>query len=225
MKFLIKFKTILLLLFFIPHLLDAQQGITVSYSETKVALHVDSIKRSFGNKKKIPAEFTTAFYTAISHYDELKSVRIKIKSSKIKTTMAARPTFLSSFRKAKNRRYVIFVNPKSKNGAPLYSEFTFNARVGIIGHELAHILHYTQTGFFRLASEGINYRKKDFKSTYEKATDSITIAHGLGWQVYDFTSQLHAKDNLPESYRNFKLNIYYSPREILGLMSEMGYTF
>ena len=220
-----KIKAILLGLFFLPQWADAQAKIEMNLDAAKSAKKLDSIALVYGNKKSVDSIYRLAFYTAISYYEELKSIRIKFKEKKIKTTMAARPTFFSSFRSKKKRKYVIFVNTKANGGVPLYSEFTFNAKVGIIGHELAHILHYTKTGFFGLIGEGMRYGNEEYKSRYEKATDSSTIAKGLGWQVYDFNSQLHANPNLSESYKKYKLSIYYSPRELLGIMGNLGYEF
>lgn len=204
---------------------SAQMKPQQKFKETELLLQKDSLVQVFGKNKKIPEEYLPAFYAAVQYYPELQNTRIKFKSKNLKSTMAARPAFGSMLRSKKNRKYVVYVNTKTNNGNPLYSDFTFNAKVGLIGHELAHIFHYTETGFFPLVKEGIKYRKESYKATYERATDSITIVRGLGWQVYDFTSQLHALPSVPDWYKAYKLRVYFSPKAVLALMSDLGYEF
>lgn len=219
MKYLSAF---ILLLFY--HLGFAQVKFApISFKEREYSLYSDSLHKKYSNKKKITSDCELQTLIALSYYPELENTKIKFKHKKIKSTAQARPTILSSFRNKKKRKYLIILNKNEKHDAPLYSEFTFNAKIGLIGHELAHISKFTKTGFFKLISEGIKYRKKEFKSSFEKDTDKRTIEHGLGWQVYDFASQLHANPGVPDSYKEYKLNMYYSSREIYDIMQDLGY--
>lgn len=200
-----------------------QKHAPMTLREKEYVKHADSLEKKYGNKKKITGDIQLASLIALSYYPELENTKIKFKYKKIKSTAQARPTVLSCLRNKKKRKYLIILNKNEKHDAPLYSEFTFNAKVGLIGHELAHISKFTKTGFFALISEGIKYRKEDFKSVFEKDTDKRTIEHGLGWQIYDFTSQLQSNPSVPDSYKEKKLKLYSSSREIYDIMQGLGY--
>lgn len=195
----------------------------ISLKDKEYILYTDSLQKKYSQKKKITSDCQLQALIALSYFPELENTKIKFKHKKIKSTAQARPTLLSSFRNKKKRKYLIILNKNEKHDAPLYSEFTFNAKVGLIGHELAHISKFTETGFFKLISEGIKYRKKEFKSSFEKDTDKRTIEHGLGWQIYDFSSQLQAKPDVPDSYKEYKQKMYFTSHQIYDLMQELGY--
>ena len=62
-----------------------------------------------------------------------------------------------------------------------------NAKVGLLGHELAHIECYEEKSNFDLLVTGLKYLLSEkFKHEFEIDTDKRTIDHGLGWQLYDF---------------------------------------
>jgi len=195
----------------------------MSLKEKEYSLYTDSLEKKYSHKKKITSDCHLQSLIALSYFPELENTRIKFKQKKIKSTAQARPTILSSFRNKKKRKYLIILNKNEQHDAPLYGEFTFNAKVGLIGHELAHISKFTETGFFKLLKDGIKYRKKEFKSSFEKDTDKRTIEHGLGWQIYDFSSQLQAKPDVPESYKEYKQKMYFTSYQIYDLMQELGY--
>jgi len=182
----------------------------------------DSMNALYGKNKYIPEKFYNAFYTALSAYPELMPCRIHIVEKKIKSTMAARPGFGSAmFRSATNRRYKIFVNVFPKANAPLFDEFSLNAQIGIFAHELAHFLHYLDIGRGGLLRDAVNYGNADFKSDFERATDSVAIARGFGWQCYDFAMQLSNNPRVPDQYKESKKKFYLSPEEIFLLMQQI----
>lgn len=182
----------------------------------------DSMSALYGKNKNIPEKFHNAFYTALSAYPELMPCRIEIVEKKIKSTMAARPGFGSAiFRKAAKRRYKIFVNAYPHAHAPLYNEFSLNAQIGIFAHELAHFLHYLEIGRGGLLRDAVKYGNADFKSEFERATDSVAIARGFGWQCYDFAIQLRNNPRVPEQYKESKKKFYLSPEEIFLFIQQM----
>ena len=61
------------------------------------------------------------------------------------------------------------------------------------------------------------YRKK-----LERKVDEITIAHGLGHQVMEFSSYVLNESNVSEKYKKYKRKIYYKPKQLNTLMS--GYS-
>jgi hypothetical protein len=223
LKFYCRAGSLCVLLFFSIFPLKAIDHAPISVYRPEVEKMIDSLENKFGKRKNVTEEFRLAFYYAISYYPELINTRIIFREKKLATTMAARPTALSIIRTRKHRTYCIYINSNENHPSPVLSEFTFNAQIGIIGHELAHILHYRDERSKHVLHEAINYRKENFKSHFERETDSMTIARGLGWQLYDFTSQLHALKSVPEEYKKYKIKMYMTPAQIFSMMGDFGY--
>ncbi|HRE73064.1 MAG TPA: hypothetical protein PK637_15600 [Flavobacteriales bacterium] len=203
---------------------NASKHAPISVNKKVAAVVADSMQFVFGSNKNVPEKFRLPFYYALQFYPELQSLHISVKEKKISTTMAARPSSGSVvFRFRKKRHYIVFVNSDTKGKAPHYDEFSFNAQIGVFGHELAHFLKYIKQGVFSLMGDALKYRKDSFKSHYECYTDSITIARGLGWQCYDFSTQLQNNQRIDSSYKSRKEELYYTPRKIFALMSDLGY--
>lgn len=214
----------LISVFFLPENTAASRFAPVTVSKPEAQFVADSLQRVYGSNKHIPQKFVLPFYYALSYYPELAALSISIREKKLKSTMAARPAAMRTlFRSRSKRHYIIYVNTDASHASPQYHEFTFNAQIGLFGHELAHFLHYLPMGKFSLIREAIHYRKDDFKGPYERRTDSVTIARGLGWQCYDFASQLQANPDVPDDYKKRKEKLYYSAREIFSLMGDLGY--
>ncbi len=196
--------------------------LTVKAADVK--LMEDSLSMHFGKRKKIPEHLRSEVLYALSYYPELKNVRITFREKKIATTMEARPTIWSAaFRRPHKRHYLLIVNRDSTGTSPLIQAFTFNARVGLIGHELAHLLYYTDTRMRKIVHCARRYKQPEFRSNFEKMTDKITVERGLGWQLYDFSSQVQTSLQIPESYKAFKRKFYLTPLEIYDLMRDNGY--
>ena len=172
------------------------------------------LKAEFCSNKHIPIDFESACVLALSYYPELKGEKIHFIYGKGAYSMAARPAPLSLFGRRKNREYRVFINTASRNKGLLLSELSFNAQVGVIGHELAHILDYTKKSSLRIILDGIGYASKKFRARFEKATDKEAIDRGLGWQVYDFCHKTHKAEKVPEIYKQYKLRIYMTPESI-----------
>ena len=102
---------------------------------------IDSLEQNFGQEKVFVPRYKTASLVALSYYPELKETDIEFVHQKLTTTLAARPRMGSVFKKAGKRRYQIFINNHESCEIPLHAA-PFNAQVGVIGHELAHIVDY-----------------------------------------------------------------------------------
>ncbi|WP_299583181.1 hypothetical protein [uncultured Sunxiuqinia sp.] len=172
---------------------------------------------------KLDASYQEQAQIAISHYPELKGVSIEFVRKNIKTTMASRPTFDFIFRKKKNRRYRIYIDTQVKNGQGLLlSDVPHDAQVGVIGHELAHIVDYENKTTMGVVLTGIGYLFHPLRRKLEHKVDEITIAHGLGHQVKEFSEYVLQDDRVSEKYKKYKRKIYYKPKQLSTLMS--GYS-
>jgi len=181
---------------------------------------LQALKAEFGQNKSLPADFELASLIALSQYPELKDLRIDVVYGKIKTTMEARPAFWSVFRPKAKRRYLVFINSqedKLKKAALV--NVPFNAQVGVLAHEFAHIRMYNTKNVFGLIGIGFSYFvSKTFREKFEKENDRETIARGFGWQMHHFAHYLLNEADISEKYRLYKERIYYTPDELEAII-------
>ncbi|WP_297718025.1 hypothetical protein [uncultured Porphyromonas sp.] len=171
---------------------------------------VDSLVMIYGENKELLDEYIEILITALSYYPELKSTHIIFEYSDEKTTMACRPSrFLFP------RTYKVLIN-KNFDGIP-FDSIPWNASVGIVGHELAHIVDYESLNLFGLIDRLLLYANKQYgKPYFEKSVDLITINRGLGWQLYDWAKYAMYDNNVAsEEYKEFKQRTYLTPEIII----------
>ena len=180
---------------------------------------LDSLKLVFSNNKTVLADYELATYLALSYFPELIDTRIAFKRAKIKTTFNARPTVLSLiFRSKDKRKYIIRVNNQLKDSIINFRTIPFNAKVGLLGHELSHIKDYHQQNFFQVFGRLLSYRNKKSKARFEKEIDQSTIKAGLGWQLYDWSKFVLEESNAKLRYKEFKGEIYLTPNQISNII-------
>lgn len=101
-------------------------------------------------------------------------------------TWATRPSITSLFRSRKDRVYLV-----QKSNHPdmcwLFDQLSYDAQVGIIVHELCHILEYENKSRFEIIGFGYEYQFNDsFKKTVEQRTDRLAKKYGerywLDWK-------------------------------------------
>jgi hypothetical protein len=59
-----------------------------------------------------------------------------------------------------------------------------------------------------------------YQAIYEKEIDSMTVARGLKWQMYDWSYYALFQSKASESYKLFKQKTYLKPKEILEQMQK-----
>jgi hypothetical protein len=94
-------------------------------------------------------------------------------------------------------------------------EVPFNASIGIFAHEFSHFVDYQNRTFGGVLERLWCYTSKKRKAIYEKEIDSMTVARGLKWQMYDWSYYALFQSKASESYKLFKKNTYLKPKEIL----------
>ncbi|WP_338761068.1 hypothetical protein WAF17_14775 [Bernardetia sp. ABR2-2B] len=197
--------------FFNLHCIDSlQQGKTI-----------DSLDLIYGKNKKIPTKYRSAILIALSYYPELIQTPIDFKECTIKTTLNARPTISSlCFKNKSKRNYVVRINNSQKEGMITIDEVPFNARIGIFAHEFSHFVDYQNRTFGGVLERLWAYTSKKRKANYEKEIDSMTVARGLKWQMYDWSYYAIFLSDASESYKSFKKSTYLKPKEILNQIDE-----
>jgi hypothetical protein len=185
------------------------------YSQTQI----DSLKSIYAQNKELPSGFELQALLALSYYPEFINLPIKFVNKDIKTTMACQPDIKLMLKTGK-RAYTIFIDT-DKNGEGIeLSEVPFNAQVGVIGHELAHIIDYENKNTLQLVGTGFGYLFGSYKHHLEHKVDGITIKKGLGWQLREWADFAMNQSSASEQYKAFKKEIYMNPEEIENLISK-----
>ncbi|HNX07925.1 MAG TPA: hypothetical protein PKL96_10100 [Bacteroidales bacterium] len=178
---------------------------------------LDSLKKAYPNCNNIPQDYELAFYTAISHYPELKETNIEMKLKSFNYSMAARPA-KKLLANRKKRIYRIYANIKKDFAGVLPSRLNYNRKTGIIGHELGHVLDYSNKSLCKMIGTGIGYMSGAYRRKLEAKTDIEAIRHGLGWQLYDFNDYLYNYSDANEKYKKKKKKVYMDEKEIKELI-------
>lgn len=171
-------------------------------------------------QKKIIPSLHTEIYTALSYYPELDSTYIEFRYANIKASLNARPKVGSLFRKRSKRKYVIRIKPNTKDSVATIDQVGFNGAVGVLGHELNHIIDYSKRNFWGILGRLFNYGSKKGKRKFEAEIDRMTIKKGLGWQLYDWENYVLNASKATEKYKRYKRSIYYTPEELITLIKQ-----
>ena len=137
---------------------------------------IDSLKE-FGNKKEIPQQFEKPILTALSHFPELKDVHIVFKIKKARTGLATKPDFVGVFQRKDHRTYIITISNETIDTLRplLLQNLTFEQQVGVIGHELSHVVDFNSNNFPQTIGVGIGHISKKYLDKMEFNTDRICI--------------------------------------------------
>ena len=180
----------------------------------------DSLSSDISQSTYLDTAYAPAFYISLAHYPDLYDTEIHFREKKIKTTAATRPSFWSVFKKPDNRSFWIFINNKNKQGKSVYyAELPYNAKIGLVGHELSHILDYSRMSSFEMMRMGIKYVfSSKYRQKLEYHVDQQAIDHGLGCQVFTFSDFIINKSQASPNYINYKRKYYMLPEEIIEYM-------
>jgi len=139
--------------------------------------------------KTIPTSIRAQVLTALSYYPELKELKVVFRLKKRKTPLTSRPRISSIFRRNKNRTYVITISTKSNERLEpiLFQNLPYNAQIGVIGHELGHIVEYNSKRSFQILGLSFKILSPKFVNSFEFNTDRVAIEHGLGYQLKDWS--------------------------------------
>ena len=154
---------------------------------------------------------------ALEFYPELENVNIEFVFARIKTTMAARPSIISLF--SKKRSYCIYINCKTSNHFGIvFNDVPFKAQVGLIAHELGHVFDYENKNIFQIIKTGLLYLTKKYRQQYEQEIDSVTVQHGAGWHLYEYTLFVMNSNLVSNKYKSFIKKYYLQASDIEQLI-------
>ena len=178
---------------------------------------LSGLKNEFGNKKIIPTEIELECLAALSFYPELKNTDIEFRFGNLNFTMISKPKLKSILRGRVQRQYVIIIQKPglSKNNLE-WSELSFNAMVGWIGHELGHVLHYSHKSSGGIMFVGIKYAVPGYRRKMERFTDHLAIQHNLGYALYEGVDYTINSSHASEHYKTNQEKFYLHPEEIIA---------
>lgn len=180
---------------------------------------LDDLQATCPPHVKLAADFELPALVALNYYPELENTRIRFQQKNIKTTMQSVPRADFLFRKKANRVYKISIDNEVRNKKGLLlKDVPFNAQIGVIGHELAHVVDYNSKTKMGIVFFGIGYLFHKNRRQAENRVDEITIEHGLGYQVKDFSDFVLNNAELNERYLKYKRKFYYSPNQLMQVM-------
>lgn len=183
-------------------------------ARASTVVEIDSLNTYPGNKI-IEVGYQKEVLAALLYYPELKNTAITFKSAKIRTTSNARPNIFSLlFSSRSNRSYTIRINNTVTDSVIDYDAVPFDAKIGLIGHELAHIVDYEHKSIGGVVMRLFAYAMEKSKSEFEREIDSLTVNHGLGEQLYDWAHFVLYESEARQKYKIFKQRVYMTPAEI-----------
>src|SRR5690606_31633738 len=115
----------------------------------------------------------------------------------------------------------IYINNDIYKTGMLLNEAPLAAQVGLVGHELAHVLDFKQKSFLELAWWGIQYSFIKQQGGIEKQADKTTIRQGLGWPLYHWAQFALNHPVVSSQYLKMKKTRYLLPNEIRDLIYDI----
>ncbi|MFN3403748.1 MAG: hypothetical protein ACK40G_06610 [Cytophagaceae bacterium] len=224
-------KHILLLFYFFIFLSSTsvfsqkEDRIVKEYKKEDFEGKLDSLNELYGKNKELPKGYELQALIALSHYPQLKDIPIKFIVHPAYIPLTSKPALLSIFRKKDKWYYIITISSSSSPNMDniLLKNLSFNAQVGVLGHELAHTVFYLDKDWSDILSLGINYLIPYFRGQFEKDTDRRAVRYGLGWQLYDYSSYVRALPDM-KPHTEWVDQYYLSPERIIAYMKKVpGY--
>lgn len=155
------------------------------------AASIDSLQK-FAVNKEIPGQYQKPILTALSHFPELKDVHIIFRIKKQYTPLTTKPDLASVFKRKNYRTYIITISNQTIDTLQrlLFQNLTFEEQVGVIGHELSHVVDFNSKNFPQTIGIGIGHISKKYLDKMEFNTDRICIQHGLGQYLLAYSNHV-----------------------------------
>ncbi len=167
---------------------------------------LDSILEIIGDNKGLPPGFELAGAIAYSAYPELRDVKIDMILTEKGAPMESNFNLWTMFLPGKgNRMYEIFLNNAENTyfDPILLRALPFDAQVGILAHELGHVVYYHRLNLLQIGKWGLKYiQDREFRAIHERTTDMMPVYHGLGSQIYQYAYFVRRDSTTRGFYKN-----------------------
>jgi hypothetical protein len=188
--------------------------------------NLDSIKAIIGENKGLPEGFEVAAAIAYSAYPQLKDVKIDMILTQEGAPMESTVDTWTLLGPRNGRRYLILLNDAKDSyfNPILLRSLPFDAQVGILAHELGHVVYYHQLNLLAFGKWGLSYLRDDeFRAIHERTTDLMPVYHGLGSQIYQYAYFVRNDPSCREFYqhgKDFMDKYYLTDKELLAEMKD-----
>lgn len=165
------------------------------FQATCKAIAVDTLSE-YGHNKIIPEQYREPILTALSYFPELKDIHIVFQVKKQYAGLQTKPTFWSVFKRKNHRTYIITISNQTIDTLKhvLFENLSFDERVGVVGHELSHVVDFNSKNFFQTIAIGIGHISPRFLDRMEFNTDRICIMHGMGRYLLAYST--HVRESM-----------------------------
>jgi hypothetical protein len=175
---------------------------------------LDSLLTRIGENKILPPGYEVAAAIALSAYPQLMDANIEMLLVPYGAPMEATVDIPSLFGPRSKRRYKILLNDEkdSPYNPILLHSLPFDAQVGVIAHELGHVVYYDEMNVLEFGKWGFNYLRDDaFRALHERSTDMMPVYYGLGSQIYQYAWFIRKDSTCQAFYEGAKgfLDKYY----------------
>lgn len=202
----------------ISFLVIQNKGFSSMLDSVAYVSKLDSLKAEYP-KIRYDGPYSVSFYAALNGFPELKNISVQFRERSIKTTMQCRPKTFSVLRKPQKRKFLMVFNHNRgrSRGVPI-NKLSFNARVGLFAHELAHIVDYQKMSGGEIFGLGIRYLFGKGKIELEHKIDRIVIWKGFGSQIFQYAKEVLKSNSISDDYRKRRQRVYLQPSEIKELV-------
>lgn len=180
------------------------------------------------NYHSVPPSIFKQTAIALSFFPELKNTKIIFELKAGGAALETMPSFWSVFKKPKDRTYHITISTKTD---PLFepillSNLSYDAQVGVLGHELSHVADFQSYNLWRFISHAIKYTfNADYGDKFEYNTDMICIQHGLGFQLLAWSVDTRQKLDIKQIMEKHKFDMtrerYMHPESIKKVIADL----
>jgi hypothetical protein len=195
------------------------------YTEENDAKKFETLKKEFGKNKKLPEGYELQALLALSHYPELMDVKIEFIFKASDRPLYTQPTKPSLVKSGPERTYNMVISKKAKSTMQpvLLRNLPFDTQVGVLGHELGHVLDFINKNSFEAVGTGVGYMIGSFKHYLESGVDLISIKHGLAYQILGYAELVVKlqKEYPEEKYYQEYFKYYMSPGKIRAKIRQL----
>lgn len=144
--------------------------------------------KEYGRFKEIPTKYETVILKALSCFPELRDTKIKFRLKQTGSVpYTTKPILSSIFGQSYEREYLINLLEDADQPTfyALFKNLTQEAQVGVIAHELSHVVQYESLTRTELLKFIACYVIPEFKQKIEQAADMGAIIHNCGKELLE----------------------------------------
>jgi hypothetical protein len=176
--------------------------------------------RKYSLNKEIPKKYEKEILNALSRYPELRKVHIKfvlVETGPV--PYSTKPVLASCLLPKRKREYIVSILEKATypESEALFEKLTERMRIGVIGHELYHVIQY-HFGRFSLLRTVTSFLIRAFRKKLERAADRGAIQHGFGKQLLEHARYIRSIPGYLQKRPSIQTD-YLKPSEIEYLLS------